>query len=118
MEANITASWSKLRLAALATVIASAYVVWGLLVSLQPPFYPAEAERKGAKPSQYGFVFGIFSLAAFLTAPLFGRYGSLVGPKVLYNAGAFVQAACGFAFGFLAYIDNVNVFLGLSYLLR
>ncbi len=30
----------------------SAYIVWGLLLSLQPPFYPSEAERKGATPSQ------------------------------------------------------------------
>ena len=32
--------------------IAAAYFVWGLLVSLQPPFYPQEAEKKGASPSQ------------------------------------------------------------------
>ena len=36
-----------------------AYIGWGLLLSLQPPFYPLEAELKGATPSQYGFVFGI-----------------------------------------------------------
>ena len=29
-----------------------AYVVWGLLISLIPPFYPAEAAAKGATPSQ------------------------------------------------------------------
>jgi hypothetical protein len=46
----------------------------------------------GATPSQYGFVFGITNMAAFLTAPLFGRYGSQLGPKLLYNTGAFAQA--------------------------
>ncbi len=25
----------------------SGYVAWGLLISLQPPFYPSEAEKKG-----------------------------------------------------------------------
>ncbi len=30
----------------------SAYVVWGLLFSVQPPIYPKEAEDRGAKPSQ------------------------------------------------------------------
>jgi len=28
------------------------YVVWGLIFSAQPPFYPAVAELKGATPSQ------------------------------------------------------------------
>jgi MFS family permease len=40
---------------------------------------------------QYGFVFGIANLAAFLSAPVFGRYGPKIGPKVLYNFGAFLQ---------------------------
>ncbi len=30
----------------------AAYVDWGLLLSLQPAFYPTEAESKGATPSQ------------------------------------------------------------------
>jgi hypothetical protein len=29
-----------------------AYIVWGLMVSILPPFYPKEAEKKGATPSQ------------------------------------------------------------------
>jgi hypothetical protein len=27
------------------------YVIWGLLLSLQPPFYPTEAEKKGMQIS-------------------------------------------------------------------
>ena len=98
--------------------IFSAYIGWGLLLSLQPPFYPSEAEKKGATPSQYGFVFGIANLAAFLFAPFFGRYGSKIGPKILYNFGAFTQGFVGITFGFLVYIENAGAFLGLSYLLR
>ena len=30
----------------------TAYIVWGILISLQPPFYPLEAEKKGAEPHQ------------------------------------------------------------------
>ena len=67
---------------------------------------------------QYGFVFGIANLAAFLFAPIFGKFGTRIGPKLLYNSGAYLQAICGIAFGFLTYIDNVNLFIGLSYLLR
>lgn len=109
---------SKLRILCISICIASAYLFWGMMISLQPPFYPAEAERKGATPSQYGFVFGIANLAAFVTAPLVSKYGAKIGPKLLCNFGAFLQASCTFAFGFLTFIENKNVFLGLSYLLR
>jgi MFS family permease len=72
----------------------------------------------GATPSQYGLVFGVFNLAAFLFSPIFGRYGTKVGLKLLYNTGAFVQALAGIGFGFLEYIDDTTTFLGISYLLR
>ena len=42
----------KAKTIALAIVVGSAYMVWGALISLQPPFYPTEAEKKGATPSQ------------------------------------------------------------------
>ena len=67
---------------------------------------------------QYGFVFGIYSLAAFISSPFFGKFGHKIGPKIVYNVGAFLQALCGILFGFLTYITNVNVFLGLAYVLR
>ena len=70
------------------------------------------------KQFQYGFVFGIANLAAFLVAPFFGKYGTKIGPKLLYNSGAYLQGICGLAFGFLTYIENVDLFIGLSYLLR
>ncbi len=38
-----------------------AYIVWGLLLSLQPPFYPSEAEKKGATPSQVSANFNFSS---------------------------------------------------------
>jgi hypothetical protein len=57
-------------------------------------------------------------LAALLTAPIFAKYGSSIGAKFLYNMGALFQALSSLAFGFLDYTDNINLFLGLSYLLR
>ena len=67
---------------------------------------------------QYGFVFGIVSLAAFLFAPIFGRYGTAIGPKLLYNTGGFVQGLSGIAFGLLDYVQDTVAFIGLSYFLR
>ena len=45
---------SRTRTVFLAISIVCAYVVWGALISLQPPFYPTEAEKKGATPAQVG----------------------------------------------------------------
>ncbi len=72
----------------------------------------------GATPSQYGFVFGVCNLAALLTAPLIAKFGVLIGPKLLYNIGTIFQALSSLAFGFLAYVDNLHLFLGLSYFFR
>ena len=91
---------------------------WGFLLSLLPTFYPSEAEKRGATPSQYGFVFGIVNLAAFLFAPIFARFGTKMGPRSLHITGAFIQAFAGLAFGFLVYIETSGPFLGLSYFLR
>ena len=67
---------------------------------------------------KYGFVFGIANLAAFLASPLFGKFGTKIGPKLLYNIGALLQPTCGIIFGFLSHVDNTALFLGLSYFLR
>ncbi len=50
--------------------VGGAYLGWGLILSIQPSFYPTVAEEKGATPAQYGFVFGIINLAALIFAPL------------------------------------------------
>ncbi len=50
------------------------YIALGLLLSLQPPFYPSEAEKKGAKPAEYGFVFGIANLSLFMFRYAYVRY--------------------------------------------
>ena len=36
----------------LKVILFIAYLFWGMMISLQPPFYPAEATKKGATPSQ------------------------------------------------------------------
>ena len=111
-------SISKTRVIILAIAFALSYISWGLLLSLLPPFYPSEAEKKGATPSQYGFVFGICNLAAFFFAPLFGRFGDKIGAKHLFKFGTLTNALMGLAFGFLTYVEDTTTFISLSYLLR
>ena len=35
-----------------AVILTISYVIWGFTISLTTPFYPGEAEKKGATPSQ------------------------------------------------------------------
>ena len=102
---------SRTRRLLLFCTVAIAFICWGLLLSLQPAFYPTEAQSKGATPSQvkqlqsfkmtvlvffvsqYGFVFGIVSLAAVIFSPIFAHFGNLIGPKLLYILGAYTQAS-------------------------
>lgn len=48
----------------------------GIVYSLQAPFYPQEAEKKGATPTEYGLVFGVFELTMFAVSPIYGKYVS------------------------------------------
>ena len=49
---------------------------------------------------------------------IFGKFGAQIGPKLLYNMGAFTQGFVGVSFGFLKYVQDAAPFLGLSYFLR
>ena len=92
----------------------------GLLVSLQPPFFPQEAKKRGASASEYGFVFGIANVSLLIFSPIFGKYGTKIGTKTCFNVGSVLQGVSGFLFAFLAYFDEnqTTSFLGLAYLLR
>ncbi|XP_045129884.1 MFS-type transporter SLC18B1-like [Portunus trituberculatus] len=87
-------------------------------VSLQAPFYPMMAESKGATPTQYGFVFGIFELTVFIVSPIYGNYLYKIGPKFMFNAGIFTTASTCILFGFLDRINDCNAFIGLSFAIR
>jgi len=103
---------------ATAGVIAFADFCSAVCVSLQAPFYPAEAERKGATASQYGLVFGIFELTVFVSSPIFGKYLTRLNPKFLFNIGLFVTGICSILFGILDRVTSAEDFIGLSYMVR
>ena len=98
---------SKLRYVFLSVNISGVYIALGLLISLQPPFYPSEAEKMGATPAEYGFVFGIANLSLFLFSPIFGAYATRIGPKTCFNCGAVLQGVSGFLFAFLPYCTRL-----------
>ncbi|XP_065203815.1 MFS-type transporter SLC18B1-like [Planococcus citri] len=87
-------------------------------VSLQAPFYPKEAENKGATATEYGLVFGSFELVGFLTSPLFGKIVDRVGAKFLLSVGLIVSSTSTILFGLLDLISGRALFISLSFLLR
>ncbi|XP_026466726.1 MFS-type transporter SLC18B1-like [Ctenocephalides felis] len=89
-----------------------------ICVSLQAPFYPQEAEKKGATATEYGLVFGVFELVVFIISPVYGKYLNRIGPKVLFNAGIFTTGTCAILFGFLERIDDHIPFIALSFIIR
>uniref|UniRef100_A0A2P2HZD3 MFS-type transporter SLC18B1-like n=1 Tax=Hirondellea gigas TaxID=1518452 RepID=A0A2P2HZD3_9CRUS len=87
-------------------------------VSLQAPFYPHEAEMKGATATQYSFVFGIFELTVFIVSPFYGQYLEHIGLNFMNNAGIFTVSVSCIIFGFLTRITGTTLFLTFSFLTR
>ena len=55
---------------------------------------------------------------AFIASPFSGDIGLIIGPKALFNIGSFGQAICCILMGFLAKVDDLAIFIGISCLLR
>jgi len=108
-------SWSQIELIIL---VCAVYITWGLTDSIQAPFYPIEAENKGANPAEYGAVFGIIHLAMFLSGPIFGKFMWKLGVFPVFIFGVLGTAICGCLFGLLTYLPSAWTFLGCSYALR
>ena len=62
-----TSRLSRSRTVLLISICGTAYVVWGALISLQPPFYPTVAESKGATPSQVRGIVAYFAITNYIS---------------------------------------------------
>lgn len=74
------------------------------ILIFQAPFYPKEAEKKGATASDYGFVFGVYELFVFIASPIMGKNMGKFGAKRVFNAGLFTIGTCCIMFGLLVTI--------------
>ncbi|CAL8083223.1 unnamed protein product [Orchesella dallaii] len=99
-------------------VFSLAYLFSACVTSLQAPFYPAEAERKGASATEYGLVFGVFQLVCFCIAPIYGKYMNKFGAKKVFNMGILTAGFSCFIFGFLDQVQGHFLFIFLSFLIR
>ncbi|KAL7644688.1 UNVERIFIED_CONTAM: hypothetical protein RMT77_004229 [Armadillidium vulgare] len=100
------------------TVFCIAQFCNALSISLQSPFYPSEAAKKGATASEYGFVFGINELVVFVFSPIYGYLLKYVCAKTLNNMGSFTVCVTCTLFGFLEYVNDTVTFLTLSFVIR
>ncbi|XP_071943949.1 MFS-type transporter SLC18B1-like [Antedon mediterranea] len=77
------------------------YISWSILA----PFFPTEAVRLDASPTQVGLIFGIYSFVQCLSSPVFGKFLPVIGARFMYIAGYFLTAGCNIVFGFLDKLD-------------
>ncbi|XP_012275314.1 MFS-type transporter SLC18B1 [Orussus abietinus] len=99
-------------------VISIADFANAICVSLQAPFYPHEAEKKGASATEYGLVFGIFELVVFIISPIYGQHLNRIGPKLLFNGGILTTGTCAIFFGLLDKVEGHYPFILLSFVIR
>jgi MFS family permease len=90
----------------------------GCVMSHMASFYPSVAEKKGAKPSEYGLVFGIGFASAGLSSAFSGWLSKKLGPYNIILIGCTGQALASVAFGFLDYVQDKWTFLSFCYFLR
>ncbi|XP_073191306.1 MFS-type transporter SLC18B1-like [Lepidochelys kempii] len=86
--------------------------------SILGPFFPREAEKKGASDTVVGLIFGCFALSNFLTSLIVGNYLVQIGAKFMFVAGMFVSGCVTILFGLLDRAPDGPVFIGLCFLVR
>lgn len=98
--------------------IASIIVFCTMGTSIQAPFYPSEAEKKGATATEHGLVFGIYELTCCFASPLFGKIVNKIGSKRFLTVGAIFNSIAIILFGFLDLIPDRWHFIMTSIFLR
>ncbi|XP_027626037.1 MFS-type transporter SLC18B1 [Tupaia chinensis] len=86
--------------------------------SILGPFFPKEAEKKGASNTVIGMIFGCYALSDFLASLVFGRYLVHIGAKFMFVAGMFVSGGVTILFGVLDQVPAGPVFIAMCFLVR
>ena len=87
-------------------------------VSLQAPFFPKEAEAKGATATEYGLVFGVYELAIIFMSPIVGKLVGRSSPKMWIQFGLLLTGMMTVIFGFLDKAPNGKCFIILAFIIR
>jgi len=89
-----------------------------MCASMQAPFYPREAAKKGLEVYAFGLVFGTFEMTVFLVSPFIGLGISRFGVKKTLNVGIGTVGLVLVAYGCLGFLQSGPLFLALSMGLR
>ncbi|NWH50555.1 S18B1 protein, partial [Fregata magnificens] len=102
------------------TMAATASINFSSMIcySILGPFFPSEAEKKGASNTVVGLIFGWFALVNFLTSLILGNYLTHIGAKFMFVAGMFVSGCVTILFGMLDKVPSGPMFIGLCFLVR
>ncbi|XP_068003366.1 MFS-type transporter SLC18B1 isoform X1 [Melanerpes formicivorus] len=102
------------------TMVATASINFSSMIcySILGPFFPTEAEKKGASNTVVGMIFGCFALVNFLSSLILGNYLTEIGAKFMFVSGMFVSGCVTILFGMLDKVPSGPMFIGLCFLVR
>ncbi|KAM6185223.1 MFS-type transporter SLC18B1 [Rhynchocyon petersi] len=102
------------------TLISAASINLGssMCYSILGPFFPKEAEKKGASNTVIGMIFGCYAVFDLLSSLVFGKYLVHIGAKFVFIAGMFVSGGVTILFGLLDQVPDGPVFIAMCFLVR
>ena len=106
------------RLILITGLIMTLNIIWGFLVSIQLPFFPIEAKKKGASPSEFDPVFGVVNLAEMVTSPFVSKLVKRFKLRNIFILGVALLSVASNTFGFLVFLNDTTGFLVSAYILR
>lgn len=86
--------------------------------SILGPFFPKEAEKKGASNTMTGMIFGCYALFELLASLVFGKYLVQIGAKFMFIAGMFISGGVTILFGVLDQLPDGPIFIVMCFLVR
>lgn len=86
--------------------------------SILGPFFPKEAEKKGASNTMIGMIFGCYALFELLASLVFGKYLVHFGAKFMFIAGMFISGGVTILFGVLDQLPEGPIFIVMCFLVR
>jgi len=89
-----------------------------MCVSMQAPFYPREAVKKGLEVWHFGLVFGAFEITVFIVSPIIGNHINKLGVKRTLNIGIGLVGVILILYGCLGLLESGKLFLAFSFILR
>ncbi|XP_077394411.1 MFS-type transporter SLC18B1 [Festucalex cinctus] len=102
------------------TLISMASVNFSSMIcySILGPFFPIEAEKKGASQTVVGVIFGCYAVSNLIGSLILGRYIVQIGAKMMLIMGLFVSSGCTIIFGLLDRVPSGPVFIALCIIVR